>query len=98
MVPSLTALGAERGGFVGLAAAPDGTVGLSVGEHLVPIDAGGLHLVHEVDVALRPRWVCWSPETAAVLVAHGVRLATCWDVAAVHRLLFGGWRAETLSG
>ena len=26
--------------------------------------------------------------------AAGVRLATCWDVAAVHRLLFGGWRAE----
>ncbi len=27
-------------------------------------------------------------------MAHGVRLATCWDVAAVHRLLFGGWRAD----
>jgi DNA polymerase-1 len=23
-----------------------------------------------------------------------VRLSTCWDVAAVHRLLFGGWRAD----
>jgi DNA polymerase-1 len=43
---------------------------------------------------LRPRWVTWSGETAARLAAAGVRLATCWDVAAVHRLLFGGWRAE----
>ena len=24
----------------------------------------------------------------------GVRIATCWDIAAVHRLLFGGWRAD----
>ena len=28
------------------------------------------------------------------LVEAGVRVATCWDLAAVHRLLFGGWRAE----
>ena len=26
-------------------------------------------------------------------MADGVRVATAWDVAAVHRLLFGGWRA-----
>ena len=24
----------------------------------------------------------------------GLRVATCWDLAAVHRLLFGGWRAD----
>ena len=36
----------------------------------------------------------WSQEDARGLVAHGVRVATCWDVSAVHRLLFGGWRAE----
>ena len=46
------------------------------------------------DREVRPRWVLWSQETARVLTGHGVRLATCWDLAAVHRLLFGGWRAE----
>jgi DNA polymerase-1 len=38
--------------------------------------------------------VVWSGETAVTLTAASVRLATCWDVAAVHRLLFGGWRAD----
>jgi len=46
------------------------------------------------DDEVRPRWVTWSQEDAQRLVAQGVRLATCWDVAAVHRLLFGRWRAD----
>jgi DNA polymerase I len=46
------------------------------------------------DEKIRPRWVVWSQESARELVARGVRVSTCWDVAAVHRLLFGGWRAE----
>jgi len=32
----------------------------------------------------------WSQDDARELVTRGVRVATCWDVAAVHRLLFGG--------
>ena len=36
----------------------------------------------------------WSGQTAARLAAAGMRLATCWDIAAAHRLLFGGWRAD----
>jgi DNA polymerase-1 len=46
------------------------------------------------DEALRPRWVVWSGQTAARLAAGGVRLATCWDITAAHRLLFGGWRDD----
>jgi DNA polymerase-1 len=38
--------------------------------------------------------VIWSQETARRLVADGTRVATCWDVAAVHRMMFGGWRAD----
>ena len=34
-----------------------------------------------------------APDTTATLVAAGVRPATCWDVAAVARLLAGGWAA-----
>jgi DNA polymerase-1 len=49
--------------------------------------------VAAADNDLRPRWVTWSGDTAARLCARGVRLSTSWDVAAVHRLLFGGWHA-----
>jgi hypothetical protein len=38
--------------------------------------------------------VWWSQDTLAALAATHARLATYWDLAAVHRLLFGGWRAE----
>ncbi len=36
----------------------------------------------------------WSNETAVALAREGVRVATAWDVAAVHRMLFGGWNAD----
>jgi DNA polymerase-1 len=51
-------------------------------------------VVRFVEDALHPRWVLWSNDTAATLVRADVRIATCWDVAGVHRLLFGGWRAD----
>jgi DNA polymerase-1 len=50
--------------------------------------------VRLADSEIRPRWVMWSQETARRLVGDGVRVTTCWDVAAVHRLLSGGWRAD----
>jgi DNA polymerase-1 len=50
--------------------------------------------LQRADEALRPRWVVWSGQTAARLAADGLRLATCWDITAAHRLLFGGWRAD----
>ena len=59
--------------------------------------APGAGLAAEVgraDEVLRPRWAVWSGQTAAHLVAGGARLATCWDITAAHRLLFGGWRAD----
>lgn len=41
-------------------------------------------------VACGPRWVWWSArETAADLVAAGVRVRTCWDLGAVGRLIHG---------
>ena len=51
-------------------------------------------VVARIEEDLRPRWVWWSQDTARLLVRDGVRVATCWDVAAVHRLLVGGWRAD----
>lgn len=44
--------------------------------------------------ALRPRWVWWSGQELAPLVAAGVRPASCWDLAAVGRLLSGSRRED----
>jgi DNA polymerase-1 len=79
------------GSLVGIAVGPDGSVALAA--------PGGARAASPeqllaADRELRPRWAVWSQETARALVAAGVRLTSCWDVAAVHRLLFGGWRAD----
>ena len=91
LVTALRQAGVRRGDLAGLAAAPDGTVAVAFADAAW---AGPAAAVTAADEALRPRWVTWTPETAQQLVPMGVRLATCWDVAAVHRLLFGGWRAD----
>lgn len=50
--------------------------------------------VAAIEAELRPRWVWWSAATPTRLTRAGLRVATCWDLVAVHRLLFGGWRAQ----
>ena len=79
------------GDLVGLVVEGDGAVTVAVdgSERGASVADVGV-----ADEKIRPRWVVWSQDDARELVARGVRLATCWDVAAVHRLLFGGWRAE----
>jgi len=84
--------GIARGDLVGLVVAPGGAVAVAVEP-----DAGWIVTADEVaaaDDVIRPRWATWSGETAARLCGHGSRLSTSWDVAAVHRLLFGGWAAD----
>jgi DNA polymerase I len=90
---ALSRSGVKRGDLVGLAVAPGVGIGMALanGQSLTLRDA---RAVGQVDEALRPRWAVWSNEAAAALVRAGVRVATCWDLAAVHRLLFGGWRAD----
>ena len=93
LVTRLRQAGVGRGDLVGLAVSPDGTVAVSTDA----VAAGWVGSAGELGVAddeIRPRWVTWSQEDAQRLVTRGVRLSTCWDVAAVHRLLFGGWRAD----
>ena len=100
VVGELRRAGVGRGDLVALAVGPG--VGLGVawdgGTLAVPAVAAvpdGLGAaVRAVEDEVRPRWVMWSGETAAELVRAGVRVAACWDVAAVQRLLVGGWRAE----
>ena len=102
LVTSLRQAGVNRGDLVGLVISPALGLGLAAADRAWPIAIGagpaaGAGLAAEVgraDEALRPRWVVWSGQTAARLTADGVRLATCWDISAAHRLLFGGWRAD----
>src|SRR5580693_1721244 len=79
------------GGLVGLVVEPDGSVAVAVPDGALATTPEQLLLA---DRDLRPRWAVWSQETAQALVAGRVRLTTCWDVAAVHRLMTGGWRAD----
>jgi len=96
LVTSLRQAGVARGDLVGLVVSPAAGFGVATAERAWPVtpSAGLAAAVGRADEALRPRWAVWSGQTAAHLVADGVRLATCWDVTAAHRLLFGGWRAD----
>jgi DNA polymerase-1 len=79
-----------RGDPLALVAAPDGTITIASSTGVTDVAADEIARI-EADVG--PRWVWWSaPSVAAVLAA--VPIARAWDVAAVHRLLHGGWRAE----
>jgi len=87
-----------RGELAGIAVAPDGTVAIAPGGagpgghspgRIMTIAEAGAY-----DEAFRPRWATWSQATARRLIAGGVRVSTCWDVAAVHRLAHGGLRAD----
>jgi DNA polymerase-1 len=91
LAAALAEAGVQRGDLVGLFVRADGacTVATDAGE--LPATAAAVAVAEE---RLRPRWTVWSQQAAQVLIGHGVKLATCWDVAAVHRLLFGGWRAD----
>src|SRR6516165_9194526 len=93
LVTSLRQAGVNRGDLVALVVSPAFELGLAAGDGSWAV-AGVAAEVGRADEELRPRWVLWSGQTAARLAAAGVRLATCWDIAAVHRLLFGGWRAD----
>lgn len=96
VLATLVAAGVTRGQQVGLAVTADGVVALApaAGPPIVVPGVDGPAIVAAVDVELRPRWAVWSGDTAAALRTHRVRIATCWDLAAVHRLLGGGWRAD----
>ena len=95
LVEDLIERGVGRGSLVAIALAPGVGIGFAadgVAGEIVTPDA--VAVVAAIEQAIGPRWCWWSGETAALLARHGVRVARCWDVAAVHRLLFGGWRAD----
>ena len=68
----------------------DGTV-----EHVGPSGPDALaERLRAIDGERRPRWVWWGHDTAVVMAQLGVRTTHCWDLAAVHRLVAGGWRSD----
>jgi DNA polymerase I len=87
----LRANGVSQGDLVGLSVTADGFVALAVPEGDLATTAQQVLLA---DSEIRPRWVMWSQDTARRLVGDGVRVTTSWDVAAVHRLVYGRWRAD----
>ncbi len=95
LVTSLRQAGVNRGDLVGLVISPALGLGLATADRGWSIAGTSLATgVGQADEAVRPRWVLWSGQTVTHLAAAGVRLATCWDISAAHRLLFGGWRAD----
>ncbi len=71
-----------------IAAAWRGDDGATTGCSLTPAD------LDAADSADGPRWVWWDGATPRALVTVGQRVRRCWDLAAVHRILVGGWRAD----
>ncbi|WP_375485389.1 DNA polymerase [uncultured Jatrophihabitans sp.] len=85
LVDELAAAGAGAGRPLGVAAAPFVGAGLACGDRRWTVAPAELRVVDE---QLHPRWTWWGRPTTETLV--GARLGACWDVTAVHRLLFGG--------
>jgi DNA polymerase-1 len=98
LIARLRAAGVKRGDPIALAVSAAG-FGLAVavgrgfgdGPELTGAQIADLELVER---DLRPRWVWWDNATATALIAAGLRPATCFDLAAVHRLINGGWAAD----
>ena len=91
MIPDWLRDGVGPGDLLGVATAPD--VGIAVaggGRSCVLADVAA---ARSIEAELAPRWTWWSTAGVASFVA-AVRIARCWDLAAVHRLLYGGWRAD----
>jgi DNA polymerase-1 len=99
ILDALSAAGVVRGDRVALVINPGVGLGVAAAGAVwslrdLAAEGSPLKIVAAVEAALRPRWVMWSNATALTLARTGVRVATAWDLAAVHRLLLGGWPAD----
>jgi DNA polymerase I len=84
------------GGFLGLSLVPERGLGLAelAGARWALATPEPAAVVARLEQEFRPRWVWWSQQTPIALTGAGVRVATCWDLVAVHRLIFGGWSSD----
>jgi DNA polymerase-1 len=90
LTDELTAAGVRPGEPVAVAVTPGRGIGLAWRDGTRAIaSADPSAVVAEIET-LGPRWVWWTArDTAADLVADGVRVRACWDLGAVSRLLHG---------
>jgi DNA polymerase I len=94
VVEALRTAGVERGSFVSVVLAGN-ALGLACDKgSWVMSGTDPVETIRAIEMGLRPRWVWWTSQDWEPVLRAGLRVATCWDLAAVHRLLFGGWRAE----
>ncbi|HEX8081898.1 MAG TPA: DNA polymerase [Jatrophihabitans sp.] len=96
LLSELRRRGQARGGFLALSLAPERGLGIAEpgGGQWAVASTEPAAVVATLEREFRPRWVWWSQHTPIALTHHGVRVATCWDLVAVHRLLFGGWSSD----
>lgn len=96
IVDDLNRAGVERGAFLALTMARGVGLALAVpaGWSRPIADEHPVEIVRRVEASLRPRWVLWGRDATRLLVEAGVRITKCWDIAAVQRLLVGGWHTD----
>ena len=83
----------ERSDMVGVALAPGIGLGLARADGRWAIESPDpIGVLRELHVEAGPRWVWWGRETADRVAAARLEIDRCWDVSAVHRLLFGRWQ------
>jgi DNA polymerase-1 len=92
-VDEMLAAGVEPGDLVALVVG-DASVSVATTTWAASWPLAAADVVGRIDRSVGPRWALWSQATARSLAEIGVRLTRSWDAAAVHRLLFGGWRAD----
>ncbi len=90
LTDELVAAGVRAGEPLALAVAPGLGIGLAWRSGTRTIAAADPAAVVAELERIGPRWVWWTArDTAAGLVAAGVRVRACWDLGAVARLLHG---------
>jgi DNA polymerase-1 len=95
MIDQLHATGVRRGELLAVAVAPGVGVGVASAQgRLHESCADPVDVLRAIEEQLRPRWVWWSIDTPRTLTEAGLRVNTCWDLGAVHRLLNGGWKSD----
>ncbi|MDQ2796816.1 MAG: hypothetical protein M3Y06_06590, partial [Actinomycetota bacterium] len=93
LIAELSAAGVSRGTLVGVSTAPAIGTGLASGAQQWALAApDSIALIAAIEAELQPRWVWWGRPVPELFVASDVRPTACWDVGAVHQLLFGGAR------
>jgi DNA polymerase I len=93
---ALAAICDRPGRLVALTVVPGVGLALAAGDqHWSVPTPDPAAVVGRIAEAYQPRWVWWSAHaTAPALVAGRLRLRTCWDLAATHRVLYGGHRDD----